>query len=215
MVILLTGVGARLLNQIHRDALAAGTFIDALAAHRGGGARIEAGGRDAGMGCAGRDLRARAEHLARDPEAPRRAGRRTIAVQEYGRTSAELMEGLRARGAEVTTVPVYQWDLPRDIGPLREAVRRLAPGSSTWCCLPLRSRWSICCGSRRRRDWKRRFAGLCNAMVIASVGPTTSETLRGIGHRAGFRAVASEDGVSGERDRARRPQQISTIEAVK
>ena len=49
-------------------------------------------------------------------------------MQEYGRPSRELIDGLIARGAEVTSVPVYQWDLPEDLGPLREAVRRLAAG---------------------------------------------------------------------------------------
>ncbi len=49
-------------------------------------------------------------------------------VQEYGRPATELIDGLRQRGAEVTTVPVYQWDLPVDRGPLREAVKRLAAG---------------------------------------------------------------------------------------
>ena len=33
---------------------------------------------------------------------------RRIAVQEYGRSNPELMDGLRARGAEVTPVRVYQ-----------------------------------------------------------------------------------------------------------
>src|SRR4029077_4026859 len=53
---------------------------------------------------------------------------RKIAVQEYGRSSPELLDGLRARGADVTTVPVYQWDLPEDTGPLRDAAQRLAKG---------------------------------------------------------------------------------------
>src|SRR5262249_24142296 len=51
-----------------------------------------------------------------------------IAVQEYGRSNPELLEGLRARRAEVTPVRVYQWDLPENTQPLREAARRLAAG---------------------------------------------------------------------------------------
>src|SRR6202035_2860637 len=51
-----------------------------------------------------------------------------IAVQEYGRPSPELIEGLRKRGANVTSVPVYRWALPEDCGPLRQAVSRLAAG---------------------------------------------------------------------------------------
>src|SRR5438034_629170 len=52
-----------------------------------------------------------------------------IAVQEYGRPAVELVEALRARGAEVTPVRIYQWDLPEDVEPLREAARRLAAGA--------------------------------------------------------------------------------------
>ena len=34
-----------------------------------------------------------------------------VAVQEYGISNPELLEGLVARGASVTSVPVYQWKL--------------------------------------------------------------------------------------------------------
>jgi len=51
---------------------------------------------------------------------------RSIAVQEYGRSNPELLAGLAARGAEVTAVRVYRYDLPEDLEPLREAARRLA-----------------------------------------------------------------------------------------
>ena len=53
-----------------------------------------------------------------------------IAVQEYGKSNSELLEALRARGAEVTPVRVYQWDLPEDLAPLREAVHRIADGKA-------------------------------------------------------------------------------------
>src|SRR5690349_11327366 len=49
---------------------------------------------------------------------------RSIFVQEYGRPNPDLVEALRARGAEVTPVHVYDWELPDDREPLREAVRR-------------------------------------------------------------------------------------------
>jgi uroporphyrinogen-III synthase len=49
------------------------------------------------------------------------AGKR-VAVQEYGVTNRELIDGLSARGAEVLRVPIYRWALPDDLGPLHEAV---------------------------------------------------------------------------------------------
>src|SRR5438552_1480818 len=55
---------------------------------------------------------------------------RRIAVQEYGKSNPELLNGFRARVAEVTAVRVYQWALPEDTGPLRTAAERLAAGDS-------------------------------------------------------------------------------------
>ena len=43
-------------------------------------------------------------------------------MQEYGISNVELLDALRARGAHVKAVPVYQWTLPQDLEPLRDAV---------------------------------------------------------------------------------------------
>src|SRR5262245_55532435 len=51
-----------------------------------------------------------------------------IAIQEYGASSDELVDGLRAREAEVTSVPVYQWALPEDVTPLRDAITAVIHG---------------------------------------------------------------------------------------
>lgn len=51
---------------------------------------------------------------------------RRIAIQEYGRPNVEFAEALRALGAQVMTVSAYRWELPEDIAPLQEAVRRVA-----------------------------------------------------------------------------------------
>jgi uroporphyrinogen-III synthase len=104
---------------------------------------------------------------------------RKIVVQEYGRPAKELIEGLRQRGAEVTTVPVYQWDFPVDCGPLREAVRRLAAGQfdvamfTTSIQIPHLMKIAAEEGVEVLPALKK--------LVIASVGPSTSETLREFG----------------------------------
>ena len=41
-----------------------------------------------------------------------------IAVQEYGVSNQDLLQGLEERGARVTRVPVYRWALPEDLEPL-------------------------------------------------------------------------------------------------
>jgi uroporphyrinogen-III synthase len=77
-----------------------------------------------------------------------------VAVQEYGTANAELLEGLRARGARVTRVPVYRWALPEDVEPLRTAVGAVARGDIDVVMFTT------------------------SMQVIASIGPTTSEQLQ-------------------------------------
>jgi uroporphyrinogen-III synthase len=51
-----------------------------------------------------------------------------IAVQEYGTSNPELLTALAEKSISVTRLPVYQWALPEDTQPLREAVVALAHG---------------------------------------------------------------------------------------
>jgi uroporphyrinogen-III synthase len=109
---------------------------------------------------------------------------RKIAVQEYGKSNTELLDALRAKGAEVTPVRVYQWDLPEDLAPLREAVHRIAEGKADVAIfttsIQIPHLFRIATEERveqAMRDGLRR-------MVIASIGPTTTETLEEFGLEA-------------------------------
>jgi uroporphyrinogen-III synthase len=53
---------------------------------------------------------------------------RRIAIQEYGRHNDDFVTALQALGATVDTIAVYRWEMPDDVEPLRESVRRLAKG---------------------------------------------------------------------------------------
>jgi uroporphyrinogen-III synthase len=90
----------------------------------------------------------------------------------------ELLQGLRARGAQVTTVPVYQWDLPEDTGPLREAVRRLAAGQFEVAMFTTSVQVPHLLRIAAEEGLEAQVRAALRGMVIASVGPTTSETLR-------------------------------------
>lgn len=68
-------------------------------------------------------LRALDEHQPPMPPSGKR-----IALQEYGVSNRELIQGSEARGAFVTPVPVYQWALPEDIGPLQRAILEIVDG---------------------------------------------------------------------------------------
>ncbi len=104
-----------------------------------------------------------------------------VAVQEYGVSNPELLEGLRERGAHVTPVPVYQWDLPEDKAPLQGAVnsiiaRRVDVALFT-TGVQVNHLFQIAEQGGKKDGLK---AGL-EKVVKASIGPTTSEVLRSYG----------------------------------
>ncbi len=186
MVIFLTGVGARLLNQVIETRYPAGTFIEALR-HL---AVVVRGPKPAGV------MREWAVPIAVTvPEpntwrevlkATEHRMERRIAIQEFGRSSPELIEGLRQRGAEVTTVAVYQWDLPRDVSPLREAARRLAAGDFDVILLTTGVQMQHLLRIAAEQGLEAEVRGALRRMMIASIGPSTSESLRELGIQPDF-----------------------------
>lgn len=113
---------------------------------------------------------------ARAEERPLHGAR--IAVQEYGVSNSELLDELRARGARVTRVPVYRWALPEDVEPLKNAVMAISRGDVEVAVfttsVQVNHLWQIASEMRLEGDVRRELA----RMVIASIGPTTSEELR-------------------------------------
>ena len=102
----------------------------------------------------------------------------TVGLVEYGKPNVSLVAGLEARGARVETVKVYRYDLPADQQPLERNVQALAGGeidlamftSSHQVVNLLRVAERLNLADDVRRGLRR--------AVIASIGPTTSETLR-------------------------------------
>ena len=100
-----------------------------------------------------------------------------VAVQEYGVSNPELLQGLEKRGARVTRVPVYQWALPDDLAPLRAAIQSLAHGKIDVVFFTTSVQavhlFEVAAAMNLEKEMRR---GLERAMV-ASIGPTTSEEL--------------------------------------
>lgn len=107
---------------------------------------------------------------------------RRIAVQEYGKSSTALHDALRARGAEVTAVPVYQWALPEDTEPLRQAARQLAVGEVDVLLLTtsIQMHHLLQIAQEEGID----LLPVLQRVAICSIGPSTSETLIEIGLKA-------------------------------
>jgi uroporphyrinogen-III synthase len=104
-----------------------------------------------------------------------------VAVQEYGMSNAELLAGLEARGAKVTAVPVYQWALPEDPGPLEDACRALVTDQVDVALFTTATQVVHLFQVAEGMGASESVRAALERVVIASIGPTTSEELRGHG----------------------------------
>ncbi len=177
MTMLLTGVGTRQLNRLLASRYPEQAFADALR-------RITTAVRGTKTTAALREMGVPPTLIAPEPGTWRELlavteGRpeRRIAVQEYGRPNPELLSALRSRGAEVTAIRIYQYALPEDTGPLREAARRLAAGEFDVALFTTAVQIDhLVRVAEKEGIGAAMLAGLRRAF-IASIGPTTTEAL--------------------------------------
>ncbi|SRR5579883_2318173 len=107
---------------------------------------------------------------------------RRIAVQEYGRPNPELNAALEALGAAVSPVTLYRWELPADLGPLREAARRIASRACDvvvfTSSIQLDHLLEV---ARQERLEEPVRQALLQHVAVASVGPVMTATLESYG----------------------------------
>ena len=181
VVILLTGVGARALAEVVESKHAHDEFLAALQKCT----IIVRGPKPAAVL---REWKVQIDHQVPEPNTWRDlvalldarvpVAMKRVAVQEYGEPNPELYEALEQRQAEVIRVPVYRWALPEDTGPLAAAVQGTIGAEFDVLMFTsaqqLRNVLAVAETAGVRDEWLR-AARRC---VIASIGPTASETLR-------------------------------------
>lgn len=184
VVILMTGVGTRALAQSVETACSRAQFAAALTrtATVARGPKPVAALRELGVPVTlqvpePNTWREILQALDENPAKVPLRGRQ-VAVQEHGIPSPELCAGLADRGAHVTSVGVYKWELPEDIVPLQHAVSALADNAVDvvlfTSSVQVKHLFQIA-ESMQQGDKVHRAL---NRAVIASIGPVTSETLR-------------------------------------
>jgi uroporphyrinogen-III synthase len=181
LMIFLTGVGTRALNKVLASRYPEHQFADALR-------RIVVAARGPKPLAALRELKVPVTVTAPEPNTWRELlaalesrTERRIALQEYGKSNPELLDALRARGADVTPVRVYQWDLPEDLAPLQEAVHRISDGRADVAIFTTSIQIQHLFRIAAEEQLAETMLDALRRMVIASIGPTTTETLEEFG----------------------------------
>jgi uroporphyrinogen-III synthase len=106
---------------------------------------------------------------------------KTIAVQEYGRPSDELYRALEQRGATVLSVPVYRWALPENVEPLRGAIRDTSAGRFDVLRITSANQVNNVLTVAESNNLRSAWLAAARKCVVASIGPTASETLMEVG----------------------------------
>ena len=193
MVIFLTGVGARAILSVVETVNGRGEYIAAL--HR-----VKVVARGPKPVAALREIGVTPVITAPEPNtwhellrALDDAGKETqelglqgmrVAVQEYGASNPELLAGLRERGAQVTRVPVYQWALPEDLGPLRLAIKAIAEGTVEVVMFTTAVQAIHLFQVAAEMNLEEPVKNGLKRAIVASIGPTTTEELQRRGIRA-------------------------------
>jgi uroporphyrinogen-III synthase len=111
-----------------------------------------------------------------------------VAVQEYGVPCTELLTGLSERGARITRVPVYRWSLPEDTRPLRSAANSLASAEIDVLLLTSAMQAAHLVQIAAEMGIEESVGRNLESIVVASIGPATSEYLRSVGLQADLEA---------------------------
>ncbi|MCE9544576.1 MAG: uroporphyrinogen decarboxylase [Planctomycetia bacterium] len=101
-----------------------------------------------------------------------------VALQEYGKTNPSLVAGLEARGADVVRLKVYDWELPEDLESLEANIKAIAFRQIDVMLFTSAQQVEHVLAVAARLELTDALREAMQRVVVASIGPTTSEALR-------------------------------------
>ena len=102
----------------------------------------------------------------------------SVGLQEYGTTNPSLLAGLEARGATVIPVKIYRWDLPENTDLLEANIRDIVAGNIDTVLFTAANQATNVLQIAEQIGMAKELRKALRQMVVASIGPTTSEQLR-------------------------------------
>ena len=107
-----------------------------------------------------------------------------IAVQEYGIPNPQLVAALESLGASVEPIPIYRWALPEDLGPLRAAMQKVLRAEADMALFTNGAQVEhlFKVAADDKADGGLRIA--LQKIVVASVGPVCTQVLEQFGLKA-------------------------------
>jgi len=102
---------------------------------------------------------------------------KTVAIQEYGASNERLIQAITARGATVLPVPVYRWALPTDLAPLLRGIREITEDRAHVAMFTNAAQVRHVLQVAAQNGLEAPLRKAMRRVVVASIGPTTTEAL--------------------------------------
>ena len=107
---------------------------------------------------------------------------KAVAFVHYGERNETAADGLRARGALVNEICLYEWRLPDDIAPLEQLVREIVDGRVDAIAITSQIQCRHLFQIAETLGQSRALTEALNAkVVVAAVGPVCASALRSFG----------------------------------
>jgi uroporphyrinogen-III synthase len=187
LLVLMTGVGTRTLNEVLLTRYSQERILSALRLTRlvARGPKPIAALKEFGLQAAVSvpEPNTWREVLATLDAAEDLRGKR-VAVQEYGIPNPEFISALEQRGAVVQVIRIYRWALPENLAPLREAIQKIIGREADIALFTNGAQidhvFRIAADDKNEEKLRR----ACQNVMIASVGPVCTEVLEQFGLKA-------------------------------
>jgi uroporphyrinogen-III synthase len=101
-----------------------------------------------------------------------------IVIQEYGIANPELTAALQGAGAQVSTLAIYRWALPLDTEPLRRAVHKIVDGEADVALFTNGAQVDHLFAVAAQEKLAEALRGAFARLVVGSVGPVCTKVLQ-------------------------------------
>ena len=179
LIVFLTGVGTRAFFELAAEAGTRDALLRALE-------RMEVAARGPKPVAALHDAGVRIDLTPKEPTsegllralADHDLDGKLVAVQLYGEENSFLIEGLRARGATVLDIPLYEWALPEDQEPLIRLIGHVLDGSIDVLAFTSSPQIRHLFAVAERLGLRDQLIGaLRDGVVVAVIGPVAQRAL--------------------------------------
>ncbi len=179
LIVFLTGVGTRAFFELAAEAGTRDALLRALE-------RMEVAARGPKPVAALHDAGVRIDLTPKEPTsegllralADHDLDGKLVAVQLYGEENSFLVEGLRARGATMLDIPLYEWALPEDQEPLIRLIGHLLDGSIDVLAFTSSPQIRHLFAVAERLGLRDQLIGaLRDGVVVAVIGPVAQRAL--------------------------------------